>query len=77
MSAQLCPVCGGSGKVRLFNGCLIAQDAAHVKDEEEKTCHGCDGKGWVEIRISKLLPTTLYPTPLYTGPYWWTSYTTY
>ena len=29
--AELCPVCGGTGKV---NG---------------EKCHGCDGKGWVEV----------------------------
>lgn len=39
--AQLCPVCEGRGRVS--TGELICLT------EEMKTCHGCDGKGWVTV----------------------------
>ena len=35
MHAEKCPVCGGEGKVE--------RDGKLVK------CHGCNGKGWVEV----------------------------
>ena len=37
--AETCPVCGGSGEKRKE----IPGDCVTV------SCHGCDGKGWVEI----------------------------
>lgn len=40
--AVKCPVCGGSGEVPV--GGLIAAAGPHLK-----TCHGCGGKGWVEV----------------------------
>ncbi|MCH7568479.1 MAG: hypothetical protein IIA87_03575 [Nanoarchaeota archaeon] len=33
MKAQICPVCIGKGKIGF----------------EEYICHGCYGKGWVEV----------------------------
>lgn len=47
--AQKCPICKGSGKIR--------KDGEPAKLDElvTKTCHGCDGKGWV------IVPTS-YPT---------------
>lgn len=34
-----CPVCKGKGKM---------MDSDFYKTEE-RTCHGCNGKGWVEV----------------------------
>ena len=42
--AELCPVCGGTGKYREKpNG--YSTSATSI----ERTCHGCGGKGWVEV----------------------------
>ena len=41
MKAQICPVCNGDGKVR-----VIGQRGL-------KTCHGCDGKGWIMMPEDK------------------------
>jgi DnaJ-class molecular chaperone len=38
--AELCPVCGGLGKV--------AADM-HSTDAADQECHGCSGKGWVTV----------------------------
>ncbi len=38
MHAEKCPVCGGKGKVPDL-----------YSSGYEATCHGCQGKGWVEI----------------------------
>lgn len=38
--AQLCPICNGKGK--------IEDDFQHTA-QELKQCHGCFGKGWVEV----------------------------
>ena len=41
MKAVLCPVCGGTGqKTNLY----------------EDVCHGCGGKGWVEVKEDSLCP---------------------
>ena len=39
--ADLCPVCKGTGKYRE----IVSYGTITAKFE--KTCHGCDGKGWV------------------------------
>ena len=41
--AVLCPVCNGSGNITpsVSNG-STAMPTSH-------TCHGCSGKGWIEI----------------------------
>ena len=35
--AQICPICGGKGKI---------QDPF---TNVEETCHGCSGRGWIEV----------------------------
>ena len=47
--AVLCPVCGGSGKFQQGN-----ETSGRI--EIGCPCHGCSGKGWVEIDND--LPTT-------------------
>lgn len=40
----LCPVCKGSGKITPEN------DGCPTTVPQDKTCHGCGGKGWVEVK---------------------------
>jgi len=42
--ADLCPVCNGRGKIRDSK-----YGESSVSELNEKTCHGCDGKGWVRV----------------------------
>ena len=48
MHAEQCPICGGSGKGTLPD---IPQTAAV---QVPSTCHGCNGKGWVQVEDSEL-----------------------
>ena len=64
--AELCPVCNGSGKV-------IASQSTDVTVRTKK-CHGCNGKGWVEIGIdySSIPYISYYTSPwttLWVAPY--------
>ena len=40
--AQRCPICNGTGQVE--DERYINTTAVH-----KKTCHGCGGKGWVQV----------------------------
>jgi DnaJ-class molecular chaperone len=42
MSAEKCPVCGGTGKF------TQAPNPNTTCPMVEQTCHGCGGMGWVE-----------------------------
>ena len=42
--AEICPVCKGSGKYRDYSNCNHTS-TIYV----ERTCHGCNGIGWVEV----------------------------
>jgi hypothetical protein len=62
---ELCPVCKGSGKYPDYHEGSTAGPI-------ERTCHGCDGKGWVtdanEARYppwEPVLPYWPYPQPIY------------
>ena len=48
MSAELCPVCEGKGVVTLL---IYPEEGNKATDKvpTERTCHGCNGKGWVDI----------------------------
>jgi len=45
----ICPICHGNGKIRTIDECMIADDAPGIKGEQKVSCHGCSGKGWIEI----------------------------
>lgn len=63
MKAVICPVCNGSGKYRATDS-----GGAWV----ESTCHGCCGKGWVEVNESAQTVITYpaYPTYPFPGTIW-------
>jgi len=45
--AEKCPVCNGSGILRYMDG--VERIGIHLNGEPEKQCHGCNGRGWVEL----------------------------
>lgn len=45
MHAELCPVCNGEGKIESEYKPLV----------EPKECHGCKGKGWIEVQDSQTI----------------------
>lgn len=45
--AVKCPVCNGSGKVAIDQQGKLDNSVIAKHDKE---CHGCSGKGWVELR---------------------------
>lgn len=40
MHSERCPVCNGKGTIPQFS---------NTTSTAEITCHGCNGKGWVEV----------------------------
>ena len=48
MKAVLCPVCNGSGEVDDYT-----MDGRELVTIHKKLCHGCGGKGWVEVSDEK------------------------
>ena len=60
MHSEICPICSGKGKIKNSENTTYA----------EVTCHGCGGKGWIEISNGNLniIPTPIYPSSPYT-PY--------
>lgn len=59
MHSELCPVCQGEGKIR------------DKLSGEKKTCHGCNGRGWVEVNDCRLhyVPFGDPPWPMYPPTY--------
>ena len=60
MKAVKCPVCDGSGKVKDpdYDSDTTAGKQGNV------TCHGCNGKGWVEVNEDyQFVPVNPYPYP--------------
>lgn len=45
MRAQTCPVCMGKGKYGPRGIIAIGENEGY----KEPDCHGCAGKGWVEV----------------------------
>lgn len=56
MQAVICPVCCGSGKYK---------EQPSTTAPVEKQCHGCSGRGWVEIGSVQPSPWPI-PEPYYT-----------
>jgi len=53
--AVVCPVCSGTGKVSESPNVNSTSASGN-----RRTCHGCDGKGWVEIGVSPIRYTYPY-----------------
>jgi len=51
--SETCPLCGGSGKLKLAGG-----KPAEQEDIFAKTCHGCGGQGWVTVQDKSHYPIT-------------------
>jgi len=49
MKAVLCPVCSGKGSI-------FTPDTYSTGGGETKVCHGCAGKGWVEVHEDIAIP---------------------
>ena len=52
MKPYLCLVCGGSGKYpRLVDESpfFIPKQEPKITKEDQTTCHGCNGKGWITV----------------------------
>ena len=63
--AERCPVCYGSGKYTPING------GCSSGVPQPQTCHGCGGKGWVEVGDYvwyEPLPPYIIMTPGLTWP---------
>lgn len=52
---HLCPVCEGKGTLKEEK--TYRWEGSNSKLNTDKTCHGCDGKGWV---IAHLYYVTYY-----------------
>jgi len=64
--AVLCPVCNGSGQYEYSS---YSNGTSAIKTISQP-CHGCNGKGWVEVAEE---PQPYYIDPIY--PYtWWSNY---
>ncbi len=57
MHAEICVVCCGKGKI----------------GTPEIICHGCDGKGWIEVLNGNPFPQPI-PIPIYPCPIPWIPY---
>ena len=59
--AVKCPVCEGTGKVAIYAG-----------PTRDIDCHGCEGKGWVEVAEDEWQPLRLeyYPPMLFCEPFY-------
>jgi DnaJ-class molecular chaperone len=71
MRAVLCPVCLGKGRIpdESFKGTTSPID---------KQCHGCAGKGWVEVHEDMPQLTYYYPAfyshySPFPDPDWWST----
>ena len=61
--AERCPVCYGTGKY------TPPQDPNSTAVSTPQTCHGCGGKGWVEVDSNQ--PNSIPYFPYYpTCPYY-------
>ena len=79
--AVICPVCNGSGKLTVRQDYTYQTTSAN--NNVEVMCHGCGGKGWVEVAedyvpyvpYQPYVPYVPYPYQPWWNPndYWWTS----
>lgn len=51
---ELCPICHGKGTI-------VDPYTKGATVNAEKTCHGCNGKGWVEVGEDHHIPIYMRP----------------
>lgn len=58
--SEICPVCGGTGVYKLVKyrqlGTPYPFVSGPIEYYSEKTCHGCQGKGWITIEDKQWQP---------------------
>ena len=54
--AERCPICNGKGTIPENYGWIDPTNTS----ENEKTCHGCGGKGWIEVSDQQYIPYEMY-----------------
>jgi hypothetical protein len=54
MHSEICPICHGKGE--------IGTGQHNTTGETKKTCHGCHGKGWIEVS-NGFYPIVVQPHP--------------
>lgn len=54
--AEKCPVCNGAGKIPDYS-----LEVSTAVNTNIKTCHGCDGVGWVTVQENRILPSYIEP----------------
>lgn len=47
--AEKCPVCNGNGKIKTYLDPFGFGYSDSNKTYTEKTCHSCQGKGWITV----------------------------
>lgn len=52
--SEKCPVCSGEG---------IVKKDTEFSGPENKTCHGCNGKGWITVYGERQRNIKFYPWP--------------
>ena len=44
---EICPVCQGTGRYKEYTS---FRDKTTIQTYIERTCHGCNGKGWISLK---------------------------
>jgi hypothetical protein len=68
--AEICPICHGTGKL----SAKVEEWVTTGGNVGYKTCHGCGGKGWIEVADS-YAPIYPYPNFPSSDPYPWYTHT--
>jgi DnaJ-class molecular chaperone len=53
--SEVCPVCKGLGKV--FDATIPNYGITTSNIYNQATCHGCNGKGWVQVEDTEIQTT--------------------
>ena len=54
--SEVCPVCNGTGKIKTYLDPFGFGYSTSGNGYIEKTCHGCQGKGWITIEDKQWQP---------------------
>ena len=46
--AQKCPICNGKGHINQEGNFAYRDEQGNTAPQ--KTCHGCGGRGWIEVK---------------------------